>query len=34
VVLGIFLAVRVAKTALKLVFLALVGLGLYLWFVA
>ncbi len=34
VVLGVFLAIRVAKTALKLVFLALVALGLYLWFLA
>jgi hypothetical protein len=34
VVLGVVLAVKVAKTTLKLVFLALVALGLYLWFLA
>lgn len=32
VVVGIFLAVKVAKTALKFVFLAAVAGGLYLWF--
>jgi hypothetical protein len=34
VVLGVLLAVRVAKQALKLVFLAVVAVGLYFWFVA
>lgn len=32
VVLGIILAIKVAKLGLKLLFLAAVAVGLYLWF--
>lgn len=32
VVLGVVLAIKVVKTGLKLVLLALVAAGLYLWF--
>jgi hypothetical protein len=34
VVLGVYLAFKAYRTALKLAFLAIVGIGLYLWFVA